>query len=119
MCLDRVLTNQLERFVLKEKNYFAGRAPDGLSVLVGLQCEMKLRMLAEQVTRKRVERLLPEDEDGFLRYIVYSVEKAIQAMKDGVDQWVWILDLKGTTQTRFIKSILWQATHLETLLGFP
>ena len=48
-----------------------------------------------QVTRKRTQRLLPEDEDGYLRYLVYTIEKVIRAMEDDIDQWVWILDLKG------------------------
>ena len=61
-------------------------------------CQRSLLKCAEhsqQVTRKRTQRLLPEDEDGYLRYLVYTIEKVIRSMENAIDQWIWILDLKG------------------------
>eukprot|EP00210_Caulerpa_lentillifera_P006075 g5804.t1 len=79
---DEVLTTELEEVLLKERHYIAGCSSDGHPVLI---------------TRKRVRRLLVEEEENYTRYLVYTAEKAITLMNNNQDKWVWILDLKGYT----------------------
>eukprot|EP00882_Tetradesmus_deserticola_P008651 GHRQ01009121.1.p1 GENE.GHRQ01009121.1~~GHRQ01009121.1.p1 ORF type:complete len:302 (+),score=129.81 GHRQ01009121.1:331-1236(+) len=45
------------------------------------------------VFRKRKERLPVDEHDLYLRYMTFVVETAIKNMKNGQEQWVWMLDL--------------------------
>ncbi|KAF6262668.1 CRAL-TRIO domain-containing protein [Scenedesmus sp. NREL 46B-D3] len=45
------------------------------------------------VFRKRKERLPVDEHDLYLRYMTFVVETAIRNMKNGQEQWVWMLDL--------------------------
>jgi hypothetical protein len=38
----------------------------------------------------------------YLRYMTFVVETAIKNMKDGAEQWVWMLDLAGEQQSDVI-----------------
>jgi len=37
-------------------------------------------------------------EQTYLRYMMFVIETAIKNMKDGQEQWVWVLDLAGMQQ---------------------
>lgn len=38
----------------------------------------------------------------YLRYMTFVLETAIKNMKNGQEQWVWILDMTGTYGLRFL-----------------
>lgn len=47
------------------------------------------------VIRKRADRMEPTNTDGYLRFLVFSLESAARAMQGGAEQWVWIMDMAG------------------------
>lgn len=36
-------------------------------------------------------------EQTYLRYMMFVIESAIANMKNGQEQWIWVLDLSGET----------------------
>lgn len=45
--------------------------------------------------RKRKEKFPPHLEQVYLRYMAFVIEAAIKNMKNGQEQWIWVLDLAG------------------------
>jgi hypothetical protein len=49
-----------------------------------------------QVLRKRQARLLPEEEDAYIRFLTWTFENAISgAAMQGRDRWCAIMDMHG------------------------
>ena len=99
---DNLHTNDFAKDIAACKMYVAGNDEQGHSVLVQLapallfwhpwrQCSPL--WLRKQITRKRADRV--DNPDGYLKYMVYSLETAVRAMQQGQEKWVWIMDLAG------------------------
>lgn len=58
--------------------YVAGNDAEGRSVVV---------------FRKRKERIPLADGEKYIRFLAYVIESAVRNMKQGAEQWVWMLDL--------------------------
>ena len=54
-----------------------------------------LLLLLPQVLRKRTCKLLPSEVDQYLRYLMFTVESAVRNMKNGAEQWVFVIDLNS------------------------
>jgi hypothetical protein len=48
-----------------------------------------------QLFRKRKDKFPMHLEQTYLRYMTFVIESAIQNMKNGQEQWIWVLDLAG------------------------
>lgn len=51
-----------------------------------------------QLFRKRKDKFPMHLEQTYLRYMTFVIESAIRNMKNGQEQWVWVLDLAGELQ---------------------
>jgi len=60
--------------------YVAGNDSEGRSIVV---------------LRKRTCKLLPSEVDQYLRYLMFTVESAVRNMKNGAEQWVFVIDLNN------------------------
>ncbi|KAG2451489.1 hypothetical protein HYH02_004087 [Chlamydomonas schloesseri] len=60
--------------------YIAGNDASGKSILV---------------TRKRSDAFQAGEYTSYLRYLVFTLETGVRAMKDGQDKWVWLMDMRG------------------------
>ncbi|GIL98390.1 hypothetical protein Vretimale_3725 [Volvox reticuliferus] len=60
--------------------YIAGNDPAGHSILV---------------TRKRSDAVKEGESSAYLRFLVFTLETAVRAMKDGAEKWVWLMDMRG------------------------
>jgi hypothetical protein len=45
--------------------------------------------------RKRKDKFPMHLEQTYLRYMMFVIESAIANMKNGKEQWIWVLDLSG------------------------
>jgi hypothetical protein len=52
-------------------------------------------MFVLQLFRKRKDKFPMHLEQTYLRYMTFVIESAIQNMKNGQEQWIWVLDLAG------------------------
>lgn len=48
-----------------------------------------------QMFRKRKDKFPMHLEQTYLRYMMFVIESAIANMKNGQEQWIWVLDLSG------------------------
>lgn len=48
-----------------------------------------------QMTRKKPERITPEEAGQYVQFMCLTLNTAIKIMPTGVERWVWILDLNG------------------------
>ncbi|GLI58713.1 hypothetical protein VaNZ11_000466 [Volvox africanus] len=60
--------------------YVAGNDPAGHSILV---------------TRKRTDAFKEGESSAYLRFLVFTLETAVRAMKNGQEKWVWLMDMRG------------------------
>lgn len=59
--------------------------------------------------RKRKDKFPMHLEQTYLRYMMFVIETAIKNMKDGQEQWVWVLDLAAYSPSN--------APHMSVTLG--
>jgi hypothetical protein len=45
--------------------------------------------------RKRKDKFPIHLEARYLKFMAFMVESAVKAMKNGAEQWIWVLDLAG------------------------
>ncbi|GLC43886.1 hypothetical protein PLESTB_000919300 [Pleodorina starrii] len=60
--------------------YVAGNDPAGRSILV---------------TRKRSDAFQAGEHAAYLRFMVFTLETCVRAMKNGQEKWVWLMDMRG------------------------
>ncbi|EFJ50825.1 hypothetical protein VOLCADRAFT_88143 [Volvox carteri f. nagariensis] len=60
--------------------YTAGNDPAGRSILV---------------TRKRSDAFQAGEHSAYLRFLVFTLETCVRAMKGGQEKWVWLMDMRG------------------------
>jgi hypothetical protein len=65
--------------------------------------------LALQMFRKRKDKFPMHLEQTYLRYMAFVIESAIKNMKNGHEQWIWVLDLAVYSPSN--------APHMSVTLG--
>lgn len=62
-----------------------------------------------QLFRKRKDKFPMHLEQTYMRYMTFVIESAIQNMKNGQEQWIWVLDLAVYSSSN--------APHMSVTLG--